>query len=71
MIQLKTFLKVIDNSGALVVECINVLGGTIMLMLTSRRPHRFGWGRNCSFREEGKAAYADGLEKCCGEIEKR
>jgi ribosomal protein L14 len=28
MIQLKTFLKVIDNSGALIVECINVLGGS-------------------------------------------
>jgi ribosomal protein L14 len=28
MIQLKTFLKVIDNSGALVVECINVMGGS-------------------------------------------
>ncbi|KAI8812327.1 ribosomal protein L14b/L23e [Cladochytrium replicatum] len=27
MIQLKSFLKVIDNSGALVVECINVLNG--------------------------------------------
>jgi ribosomal protein L14 len=27
MIQLKSFLKVIDNSGALVVECINVMGG--------------------------------------------
>ena len=27
MIQLKTFLKVIDNSGALIVECINVMGG--------------------------------------------
>lgn len=26
MIQLKSLLKVIDNSGALVVECINVLG---------------------------------------------
>ena len=26
MIQLKTFLKVIDNSGALIVECINVMG---------------------------------------------
>ncbi|KAI8925580.1 ribosomal protein L14b/L23e [Entophlyctis helioformis] len=26
MIQMKTFLKVIDNSGALVVECINVMG---------------------------------------------
>ncbi|KAI8903781.1 ribosomal protein L14b/L23e [Gorgonomyces haynaldii] len=26
MIQLKSFLKVIDNSGALVVECINVMG---------------------------------------------
>ncbi|KAJ3270910.1 hypothetical protein HDV01_007307 [Terramyces sp. JEL0728] len=28
MIQLKSFLKVIDNSGALVVECINVMGGS-------------------------------------------
>lgn len=28
MIQLKTFLKVIDNSGALIVECINVMGGS-------------------------------------------
>ena len=27
MIQLKSFLKVIDNSGALIVECINVMGG--------------------------------------------
>ncbi|KAJ3088864.1 hypothetical protein HK102_007761 [Quaeritorhiza haematococci] len=27
MIQLKSFLKVIDNSGALIVECINVIGG--------------------------------------------
>jgi large subunit ribosomal protein L14 len=27
MIQLKTFLKCIDKSGALVVECINVIGG--------------------------------------------
>ncbi|KAI9206732.1 ribosomal protein L14b/L23e [Polychytrium aggregatum] len=26
MIQLKSLLKVIDNSGALVVECINVIG---------------------------------------------
>jgi len=26
MIQLKSLLKVIDNSGALLVECINVLG---------------------------------------------
>ena len=26
MIQLKSLLKVIDNSGALVIECINVLG---------------------------------------------
>ena len=26
MIQLKSFLKVIDNSGALIVECINVMG---------------------------------------------
>lgn len=26
MIQLKTFLKVIDNSGGLIVECINVIG---------------------------------------------
>ena len=26
MIQMKTFLKAIDNSGALVVECINVIG---------------------------------------------
>lgn len=26
MIQLKTFLKVIDNSGALIAECINVMG---------------------------------------------
>lgn len=28
MIQLKTFLKVIDNSGAIIVECINVMGGS-------------------------------------------
>lgn len=28
MIQLKTFLKVIDNSGGLVAECINVMGGS-------------------------------------------
>ncbi|KAI9088175.1 ribosomal protein L14b/L23e [Phlyctochytrium arcticum] len=28
MIQLKTLLKVIDNSGALIVECINVIGGS-------------------------------------------
>ncbi|KAJ3018907.1 hypothetical protein HKX48_002554 [Thoreauomyces humboldtii] len=27
MIQLKSLLKVIDNSGALLVECINVMGG--------------------------------------------
>ncbi|KAJ3115393.1 hypothetical protein HDU96_000698 [Phlyctochytrium bullatum] len=27
MILLKSLLKVIDNSGALVVECINVMGG--------------------------------------------
>ncbi|KAI8909901.1 ribosomal protein L14b/L23e [Powellomyces hirtus] len=27
MIQLKSLCKVIDNSGALLVECINVLGG--------------------------------------------
>jgi large subunit ribosomal protein L14 len=26
MIQLKSVLKVIDNSGALLVECINVIG---------------------------------------------
>jgi large subunit ribosomal protein L14 len=29
MLQLKSFLKVIDNSGALVVECINVIGKRI------------------------------------------
>ncbi|TPX32852.1 hypothetical protein SmJEL517_g04109 [Synchytrium microbalum] len=28
MIQLKTICKVIDNSGALLVECINVIGGS-------------------------------------------
>ncbi|KAJ3282049.1 hypothetical protein HK104_011126 [Borealophlyctis nickersoniae] len=28
MLQLKSLLKVIDNSGALVVECINVMGGS-------------------------------------------
>ena len=33
MIQLKTFLKVIDNSGALIVECINVMGGARIALL--------------------------------------
>ena len=27
MIQPKTFIKMIDNSGALVAECIGVMGG--------------------------------------------
>ena len=33
MIQLKSFLKVIDNSGALIVECINVMGGARIALL--------------------------------------
>ncbi|TPX36888.1 hypothetical protein SeMB42_g00624 [Synchytrium endobioticum] len=53
MIQLKTVCKVIDNSGAILVECINVIGGSriasmgdeIVCVVKKARPATLETGR--------------------------
>ncbi|KAI8900438.1 ribosomal protein L14b/L23e [Globomyces pollinis-pini] len=63
MIQLKTFLKVIDNSGALVVECINVLGGKRIGGLGDEIVCAVKKARPISAADIGRSAAAGKLKK--------
>ncbi|KAJ3106584.1 hypothetical protein HDU97_005949 [Phlyctochytrium planicorne] len=67
MILLKSLLKVIDNSGAIVVECINVMGGArvaslgdeIVCVVKKARPLSEIAGSSGSASGEGKLKKGD------------